>query len=392
MRMLWAGIIPLGESDVETRRLPFTVEATCPGTSARATRFQTLHNTIETPLFMPVGTHAVVRHQRFDELAELGAQMLLANTYHLLLRPGPDVFRTMGGYHGLTRWPRSVLTDSGGFQIFCLPNDRTITEEGAVFRSYVDGKKIKLTPELSIEMQRAIASDIMMVLDYCVPSTSTRELTTYALDVTTRWAKRSFAARGESRQALFGIVQGACFHDLRAESAKQLAEIDFDGFALGGLAVGETIAERQDTTEFTAALLPADKPRYLMGVGTPIDLLDAVHRGVDMFDCILPLSHAQQGVVYTSEGTKKLVRAKYREFDGPIDPACDCYTCRTYPAAYLHHILKVKEFNIGHLAGVHNLHFYFGLMREMRAHIFAGTFAEFYRVKRAAIDRSDGAD
>lgn len=371
-------------------RLPFTVEATCPSSNARAGRLTTLHGTIETPVFMPVGTHAVVRNQRFDELDKLGARMLLANTYHLLLRPGPDVFRSFGGYHGFTKWPLSVLTDSGGFQIFKFPNDRKITEQGAVFRSYVDGRMVSLTPELSIDMQKAINSDIMMVLDYCVPSTSTRELTEYALAITTRWAKRSFDARGDSPQALFGIVQGACFDDLRKNSATQLTDIPFDGYAIGGLAVGETIAQRQDTTEYAAELLPKDKPRYLMGVGTPIDLLDAVYRGVDMFDCILPLALGQQGVAYTATGKLDLERGKYRDMDRPIDPTCDCHTCKTYPIAYLHHILKVKESNLSHLIGTHNLHFYFGLMHSMREHIKAGTFAAYYRQKRAAVHRTDG--
>jgi queuine tRNA-ribosyltransferase len=269
-------------------RLKFILEKEAKDSRARAGRFTTLHGEVLTPIFMPVGTQASVKSQNVDSLKAMGSRVLLANTYHLLLRPGIEVFRKFGGIHKFMNWDLPVLTDSGGFQIFSLPNARNLTEEGAVFRSYVDGRNILLSPELSIETQKAINSDIMMVLDQCVPSTVEYALAKSAMELTYRWAKRSLAARGDSEQALFAIIQGACFKDLRIRSAEALTQLPFDGFAIGGLAVGETKEERNDFCELSASLLPKNLPRYLMGVGTPIDLLEAVHRGVDMFDCILP--------------------------------------------------------------------------------------------------------
>ena len=371
-------------------RLGFQLQAVSPNSRARAGSFQTLHNRVETPVFMPVGTHAVVRSQRNEVLADLGAQVLLANTYHLLLRPGAEIFQQFGGIHKFMKWPRSVLTDSGGFQIFCLPNSRAMTEEGAAFRSYVDGKKILLSPESSIAMQRAIGSDIMMVLDQCVPSTVDHSEAKSAMELTHRWAVRSLKARGDSPQSLFGIVQGACHADLRRQSADVLTSLPFDGFAIGGLAVGETKNEREDTTEATAELLPKDLPRYLMGVGTPIDLLEAVHRGVDMFDCILPTAMAQQGVVFTAHGKKDLRRGKYRTSEEPLDPSCSCHTCLTHSTGYLHHLVKVREGMGWQLIGHHNIHFYMTLMREMRLHVIAGTFMEYYKEARGRISEGDG--
>ena len=283
-------------------RLQFQLIKTAKHSRARATTFRTLHGQIETPIFMPVGTQATVRAQNRNTLAKTGAQILLANTYHLLLRPGQEVFEKMGGIHRFMKWDRSVLTDSGGFQVFSLPHARKMTEEGASFRSYVDGAVILLSPERSISMQRAIGSDIMMAMDQCIPSTAERTEAEAAMHLTHRWAKRSLAARGDSAQSLFGIVQGACFEDLRKQSADFLTELPFDGFAIGGLAVGESKAMREDFTELSAAMLPTHLPRYLMGVGTPIDLLEAVHRGVDMFDCIMPTALAQQGVSFTFQG------------------------------------------------------------------------------------------
>lgn len=373
-------------------RLNFKLEASAPGSRARAATFHTMHNKVETPLFMPVGTHAVVRSQRNEVLAELGSQILLANTYHLLLRPGPEIFDRFGGIHRFMNWPRSVLTDSGGFQIFCLPNARDMTEAGATFRSYVDGKRVLLSPETSVAMQRSIGSDIMMVLDQCVPSTVVRAESEAAMHLTHRWAVRSLAARGESPQSLFGIVQGACHSDLRRDSAKFLTDLPFDGFAIGGLAVGESKGEREDTTECTTELLPVDRPRYLMGVGTPLDLLEAVHRGVDMFDCILPTAMAQQGVVFTSSGKKDLRRGKYRTADEPLAADCDCFTCKNHSTGYLHHLIKVKEGMGWQLIGHHNIHFYMTLMRTMRAQIFAGTFLSYHRKMREQLGRGDGPE
>lgn len=299
---------------------------------ARSGRFRALHGEVETPVFMPVGTRATVRGQTVEGLLQMGAQMVLANTYHLLLRPGPEIFRQFGGIHRFMHWDRPVLTDSGGYQIFCLPHARAMQEEGAAFQSYVDGKKILLSPELSIQTQVAIGSDIMMVLDQCIPSTAGKEEAEAAMHLTHRWARRSLAARGDSPAALFGIVQGACFADLRKQSADFLTQLPLDGFAIGGLAVGEGREEREEMTELATDLLPENLPRYLMGVGTPVDLLEGVARGVDMFDCIIPTALAQQGVVYTSVGRLELRRGTYRTAEEPLDAACDCGTCKTIPA------------------------------------------------------------
>ena len=370
-------------------RLNFQLEKVASGSRARAGRFRTLHNEVLTPLFMPVGTHATVRGQRFEELLETGSQILLTNTYHLLLRPGPDVFRKFGGIHNFTKWPRSFLTDSGGFQIFAMPNDRHMSEEGAKFLSYVDGKHILLTPEKSIDTQKAIGSDIMMVLDQCVPSTVDVPTARAAMELSNRWALRSLAERKESPQSMFAIVQGACYPELRRESADFLTQHPFDGFALGGLAVGESKQEREDTTEFAAALLPKHLPRYLMGVGTPIDLLEAVHRGMDMFDCIIPTAHAEQGVAYTWGGKILLRRGVYRDQESAIDSACACKVCKTYSRAYLHQLIKTQEPLGRTLVGLHNIHFYHELMRTMREKILNDTFEPFYRATREKLAASD---
>ncbi len=370
-------------------RLQFRLEAQAAGSRARAATFRTLHNEVQTPLFMPVGTKATVKAQLTRTLEEAGSQILLANTYHLLLRPGPEVFRRTGGIHGFMSWDRSVLTDSGGFQIFSLPHARSMSEEGAVFQSYVDGRTILLSPELSIETQKAIGSDIMMALDQCIASTADVATARAAMEVTHRWAARSLAARGDSAQAMFGIVQGALHHDLRRASAESLGEMAFDGYAIGGLAVGESRAEREEVCEFTAQLLPAEKPRYLMGVGTPYDILEAVHRGVDMFDCIMPTQLAQRGAVFTSRGFLQMRRSVYKYSNDPLDPECPCPTCARYSRAYLHHLTKASETLGWQLLGKHNIHFYHQLMRDIRASILAGRFAGFYREKRELLQESD---
>jgi queuine tRNA-ribosyltransferase len=370
-------------------RLHFTLEATAEDSSARAARFTTQHHEVLTPTFMPVGTHAAVRSQRREDLLESGAQVLLANTYHLLLRPGLDIFQKFGGIHGFMNWPRAVLTDSGGYQIFSLPGSRTLCEEYAEFTSYVDSTLIRLSPERSIEAQKIIGADIMMALDQCVPSTVEHAVARSAMQLTHRWAERSLAARGDSPQALFGIVQGASYADLRIESAETIAQMPFDGYAIGGLAVGESSAQREDCTATVTELLPPHSPRYLMGVGTTRDLLEAVHRGVDMFDCILPTSLAKQGVAFTSLGRRDLRRAAYRGMEGPIDPACRCYTCKTYSIAYLFHLQRVHETTGWQLLSLHNIHFYLQLMRTMREHILAGTWLPFYRAQRDVLDARD---
>ncbi|MBP6740065.1 MAG: tRNA guanosine(34) transglycosylase Tgt [Leptospiraceae bacterium] len=373
-------------------RLNFKLEKEANGTKARAGKFTTLHGEVLTPIFMPVGTQATVKSQTVDTLKAMGANVLLANTYHLLLRPGVEVFRKFGGIHKFMNWDLPVLTDSGGFQIFSLPNSRNLTEEGAVFRSYVDGRNILLSPEISIETQKAINSDIMMVLDQCVPSTVEYALAKSAMELTYRWAKRSLAARGDSPQSLFGIIQGACFTDLRKQSADALTQLPFDGFAIGGLAVGETKEERNDFCELSASLLPKNLPRYLMGVGTPIDLLEAVHRGVDMFDCILPTEQAQRGVAFTSVGKLQMRRGIYKLDDRTLDPNCSCPCCVSYSRSYLHHLTKANE-NLGwQLMAIHNLGFYHRLMADMRNAILNDTFASFYKTKKEELVQSDGVN
>lgn len=370
-------------------RLNFKLEAKAPDSQARAGRFTTLHGEVLTPVFQPVGTQATVKGLTVESLKNSGSRMLLANTYHLMLRPGAEVFEKFGGIHRFMNWDGPVLTDSGGFQIFSLPHSRKIDEKGAVFKSYVDGRTHLLSPEESIRIQKAIGSDVMMVLDQCIPSTAPHADAKAAMDLTHRWAKRSFNARGDSPQSLFGIVQGACFPELRKQSADTLLEIPFDGYAIGGLAVGETKHERYDFTELTAALLPEDKPRYLMGVGTPLDLLEAVHRGVDMFDCILPTALAQRGTAFTSTGKFQLRRGVYKFADEALDANCDCVTCAQYSRAYLHHLTKSDELLGWKLIGKHNLRFYHRMMAEMRARIVAGDFMTYYRERREIFSRAD---
>lgn len=370
-------------------RLDFQLQARASGSRARAATFRTLHGVIQTPLFMPVGTQATVKAQTPESLAASGSQILLANTYHLLLRPGPEVFEKMGGIHRFMKWPGSVLTDSGGYQIFSLPHSRSMTEKGAVFQSYVDNRRILLSPELSIQTQRSIGSDIMMVLDQCIPSTADEQAARKALQVTQRWAARSLAAREDSPQSLFAIVQGALYPHLRKESAAGLVEMPFDGFAIGGLAVGEEKHQREDVCELTAALLPEDRPRYLMGVGTPVDLLEAVHRGVDMFDCIIPTQVAKRGTAFTSRGIVELRRSVYKFADEPLDAACSCTVCRTHSRAYLHHLTKTQETLGWTLVGQHNIHFYHQMMREVRQSILEDRFLPLYHEKRAMLAEED---
>ena len=338
---------------------------------------------------MPVGTQATVKAQSVESLKTTGSRMLLANTYHLLLRPGPEVFRQFGGIHRFMSWDGPVLTDSGGYQIFSLPRERAINEDGARFRSYVDGKNLLLSPESSIEMQKAIGSDIMMALDHCVSSTAPREEAEAAMRLTQRWAQRSLDARGDSAQALFGIVQGACHPDLREQSALFLSGLPFEGLAIGGLAVGETHQERYATTGHVTDFLPARLPRYLMGVGTPIDLLESVHRGVDMFDCIMPSQLGQRGIIFTSRGKVQLRRSVHKFSEETVDADCPCKACRNYSRAYLHHLVKSREVLGWHLLTIHNLTFYHRLMKEMREAILRNDFLAFYERKQRELVRTD---
>ncbi len=370
-------------------RLNFRLEKVARGSKARAARFETLHGEVQTPVFMPVGTQATVKAQTVDTLKATGSRVVLANTYHLLLRPGPDVFRKFGGIHRFMNWDGPVLTDSGGFQIFSLPSERAMNEEGARFRSYVNGDSHLLSPESSIAMQKTIGSDIMMVLDQCIPSTAPHGQAEAAMALTHRWAKRSLIARGDSPAALFGIVQGACHHDLRRRSAAFLRDLPFDGLAIGGLAVGETHAQRYEFTGLVTEELPDNLPRYLMGVGTPIDILEAVHRGVDMFDCIIPGQLAQRGVAFTARGKLLLRRVAHKFSEAPIEVDCDCATCQHYSRAYLHHLSKADEILGWHLLGIHNLAFYHRLMRKMRESILGDDFPAFYENNRNELGRND---
>jgi queuine tRNA-ribosyltransferase len=372
--------------------LSFEVIARDADSRARHTRFHTMHGVVETPVFMPVGTWASVTGMAPDELARLGATVVLANTYHLLLRPGPELFRQLGGIHPFMGWNGPVLTDSGGFQIFSLPGARTMSEEGATFRSYLDGRKHMLSPERSIEVQTAIGSDIMMVLDECIDSTADEPVARAAMERTHRWALRSLAARSNPEQALFAIVQGGIVPSLRRESADFLSQHPFEGLAIGGLAVGDTRAQREDVTAFAAEILPHDRPRYLMGVGTPPDLLVAIGCGVDMFDCIIPTQFARQGSAFTSRGRVKITRSEYTRSEDALDAECTCRVCATFSRAYLHHLLKCRESLGPRLLSEHNLHHYLQLMRDAREAIRGGTYAAFARRKLSEIDRHEHAE
>lgn len=358
--------------------LIFEVLAKDPNCAARRATVTTAHGIIQTPTFMPVGTFGAVRTVDHAELEQMGVQIILGNTYHLYLRPGPDVLSKLGGYHKLIAWDKPVLTDSGGFQIFSLPHQRVLSEKGVTFKSYVDQSYKFLSPESNIAFQELIGSDIMMVLDVCVPATSTRDESAQAMARTHRWAARCKAAKTRSDTSLFGIVQGAIFEDLRQESAEALAALDFDGYAIGGLAVGETDEQREHFTHYTAALLPANKPRYLMGVGTPHDLVRGVLAGVDMFDCIIPTNHARQGLAYSWHGKVKLRQARYAQDPLPLDPtSCACYVCKRYSRAYLYQLHKCEEPTGWRLIAYHNLWFYERLMERVRQEIASGTYAAF---------------
>jgi queuine tRNA-ribosyltransferase len=370
----------------------FSLGTRDPGSRARRGTLHTSRGTVETPVFMPVGTRATVTGMAPDELTRLGASIILANTYHLLLRPGPDQFRRTGGIHSFMRWPGLVLTDSGGYQIFSLPGERTMSEDGARFRSYIDGRFYQLSPESSIQMQTAIGSDIMMVLDECIAATALESAGRAAMERTHRWALRGLAARTNPEQALFAIVQGGLVPSLRRESARFLTEHPFDGYAIGGLAVGDTRAQREDMTAFAADLLPAQAPRYLMGVGTPPDLLVAMGCGVDMFDCVIPTRLAWQGTAFTSTGRVRITRGAHQASDASLDVACTCSTCRTYTRGYLHHLIKCSEPLGPRLLTIHNLHYYLELMAQARAAIDAGVYAAFAKQKLSEIDRHEHSE
>lgn len=360
--------------------LEFSIVARSDETRARAGLLTTSHGQIQTPVFMPVGTLGTVKALSPEELTEAGAQIILGNTYHLYLRPGCDIIRLFNGLHNFMNWKRPILTDSGGFQVFSLSRLTKITEEGACFQSHIDGSRHLLTPETTIEIQNCIGSDIMMCLDQCIAYPSTYEKTLAAVEITTRWGKRckdAWKHTGVDTQALFGIVQGGMFKDLRRISADALAELDFSGYAVGGLSVGEPREVMYDIAGFTLPRLPDAKPKYVMGVGTPQDLVELVGSGADMFDCVMPTRNARNGQLFTAGGTLNICNACYAQDTRPVEAGCICYTCRNYSRAYLRHLYMAKELLAYRLNTIHNIHYYITLMKEIRESILKNEFELF---------------
>ena len=347
--------------------LEFSVLAT--SGPARRGRLKLAHGVIQAPAFMPVGTYGAVKGMRPQQVEDSGADVILGNTFHLWLRPGLDVIQAHGGLHRFVGWNKPILTDSGGFQVFSLGEIRKISEEGVSFRSPIDGAKCFLTPEESMRIQRVLNSDIVMAFDECTPHPATHSEAQISMRLSMRWAQRSQEAHQGNPNALFGIIQGGMYEDLRGESIEKLVALNFDGYAIGGLSVGEPKADMQRIMSFTTPRMPEDKPRYLMGVGTPTDLVKAVSAGVDMFDCVLPTRNARNGWLYTSTGIVKLRNAQYRFDEMPLDENCSCYTCKHFSKSYLHHLQRIDEMLGAHLNTVHNLHFYQSLMKGMRSAI-----------------------
>jgi queuine tRNA-ribosyltransferase len=346
--------------------------------AARLGRLTTPHGVVETPAFMPVGTQGSVKGLTPDDLKTVGTQIVLANTYHLFLRPGPEIIRDLGGLHRFMGWDGPILTDSGGFQVYSLAALRKVSEEGVRFRSHLDGSAQLLTPEISIQVQQALGADIIHPLDECLAHPASRSETERSLALTFRWATRAKAIHAEfGSQALFGIVQGGVYEDLRRSAVEGICALAFDGYAIGGLAVGEPKPLMLDLVELTGALLPDDQPRYLMGVGKPPDLVEAVARGMDLFDCVLPTRNARNGQLFTADGVIVIKHARYARDSGPPDPECACLTCRNFSRAYLRHLYVARELLAPRLLSLHNLHFYQTLMGELREAIAAGVFRAF---------------
>lgn len=346
-------------------------------TGARRGRLHTPHGVIETPVFMPVGTAGSVKAIAPDDLHALGSRIILGNTYHLMLRPGEALIGAMGGLHRFISWDGAMLTDSGGFQVYSLSEMRKITEEGVSFQSHLDGSKHVLTPERSIEIQEVLGADVIMAFDECPPALSERRYMEASMDRTTRWLHRCVKAWHRQRSSLFGIVQGGLSEALRKRHAEEICAVDLPGYALGGFAVGEAPEQMHAGVAFSAPLLPKDKPRYLMGVGTPLDLVTCVGAGVDLFDCVLPTRSARNGLLFTSEGKLVIKNARYARDERPLDPNCRCYTCRTFSRAYLRHLYNAQEVVVNRLNTLHNLHFFLTLMSDARAAIEADRYAEF---------------
>jgi queuine tRNA-ribosyltransferase len=356
----------------------FTVEHTCPATMARAATWHTPHGAVRTPAFMPVGTQATVKSLSPEELHVVGAEIILANAYHLLLRPGPEVVAQLGGLHRFMGWDGPLLTDSGGFQVFSLGRLRRVTDEGVWFRSHIDGTEHFVGPERAMAVQEALGADVIMAFDECTAQPNSYQADAAALERTHRWAERCRAAHRRPDQALFAIVQGGIWPELRAQSARYLTGLGFPGYAIGGLSVGEPKEVMARIVEITTPLLPPNRPRYLMGVGAPEDLFAGVARGIDLFDCVLPTRVARNGAVFTLDGRVNVQAAAWRTDAGPIDAWCECYTCRRFSRAYLHHLFKCGELLGYRLASIHNLRWTIKLMGAMREAIAAGTFQELH--------------
>ncbi|NRA64685.1 MAG: tRNA guanosine(34) transglycosylase Tgt [Pseudobacteriovorax sp.] len=337
---------------------------------------------VKTPIFMPVGTVGSVKTLVPSDLKDLQAEIILGNTYHLYLRPGMDIIKHFGGLHKFINWDRPILTDSGGFQIFSLGKLRKIKEEGASFQSHIDGRKIFLSPELAVEIQETLDADIHMVLDECTPYPATHGEAKVSMQRSMRWAKRCREAKAKSDLAQFGIVQGGMYEDLRLDSIKALTDIDFEGYSIGGLSVGEPKPSMRTTTEFCCEHLPKDKPRYLMGVGTPLDIIESIGMGVDMFDCVMPTRNGRNGTLFTSEGKINIKNQKYAFDDSPLDPNCSCYTCQNFSRSYLRHLFVSKELTAQRLLTLHNLTYYLKLIHDIRDAIEQGTFQDLLRHHR----------
>jgi len=346
---------------------------------ARRGRLTFDRGTIETPAFMPVGTYGSVKSMTPEEVSETGAEIVLGNTFHLMLRPGTEVIKAHGDLHDFMQWQGPILTDSGGFQVFSLGDLRKITEQGVHFKSPINGNKVFLGPEESMAVQRDLGSDIVMIFDECTPYPADERTADKSMQLSLRWAKRSKDAHGDNPSALFGIVQGGMHEHLREVSLQGLTEIGFDGYAIGGLSVGEPKEDMIRILDFLSTRLPQDKPHYLMGVGRPEDLVEAVARGIDMFDCVMPTRNARNGYLFTHHGVVKIRNSKYKLDTGPLDPLCDCYTCKNYSRSYLNHLDKTGEMLGPRLNTIHNLHYYQALMSDLRNAIEAGTLTEFTR-------------
>ena len=358
-------------------------------TKARAGRVTTPHGAFDTPHFMPVGTQATVKTLSAEDLSALDAKIILSNTYHLYLRPGHQIVAAAGGLHSFMNWPGPILTDSGGFQVFSMAELNKVTEEGVRFQSHIDGSRHFFTPELCIEAQNALGADIIMPLDECLPYPVEHERAKESLGLTLRWAERCKEAHKDPRQALFGIVQGATYRDLRVECARELVKMDFPGYALGGLSVGETPRKMYEIVDYTTDELPPEKPRYLMGCGPPLDIFEAVERGVDMFDCVMPTRNARNASLMTSRGVVIVKNAKYAADFSPLDPECECLTCRNYTRAYLRHLFKAGEISAMRLATLHNLHFMLTLLVQIRDAILSDRYLEFKRSFLTKYQRKD---